>query len=424
MSKDTTSPQDVADNLKVVAKEAGAAAGKAAAAEAMETNSFLTKEDLPEPMETNGFATKEDIQTLSQQIETMETNSQASVEDNKITSLREAFDVFETNKLVDDEKYVVEFETNAASTYTPSTGADSAPGREDRQLEIDYDPLQDSIAMMFKMVSGNGSAYRINRGAGTSAAAARGHGDAFGRTTLTVNDDYITYRSIGHILTAPEEDMADTDRLEMFFNDILAEQKTEAVNSQILTGDGTGDNIQGIANWSTPKTEAAFDTFFGSLANDYGTLANEIDVTVASKQSLMGDNFGKKGGGFKMLVNPEFTAKVQGLKSTRGEYILSTAYDPAGNERTFLAGVEIMESAAVASDTFYMWHDSALKFVTRQGTTIKMGYDGDDFGRNNRSVKVYGRYALVATKPGTGSAGGFAGICNGTFTNAIASLNA
>ena len=47
---------------------------------------------------------------------------------------------------------------------------------------------------------------------------------------------------------------------------------------------------------------------------------------------------------------------------------------------------------------------------------MEMGYTGDDWQRNNVSLKVYGRYALVSGLP--------AGIVNGTFADAILALNA
>ena len=63
-----------------------------------------------------------------------------------------------------------------------------------------------------------------------------------------------------------------------------------------------------------------------------------------------------------------------------------------------------------------MFDESALKWVTREGMKAEMGYTGDDWQRNNVSLKVYGRFALVSGKPN--------GIVNGTFANAILSLNA
>ena len=306
------------------------------------------------------------------------------------------------------------FVSKNASTYTPSAGADSAPGREDRQSEIEFNPHQMSLAGNFMARSGSGTAYRLNtRSSVTDNAGVKSQGDPFGVTSLGVDDEYIKYRTIGHVLTVPKEDLNDTDMLQAYFQEDLAGYLKDALNSQILNGDGSGANLKGIEAWSAPKNEAAFDTFFGASANAYGTAANEIDVINAAVSALEGSNFS---GSKTVLVHPSTIAKIQGLKASTNEYLLATAIDGSGKIRSFLGGAEIVANSAVTAGEFYIYDNSALKFVTREGMSTEIGYTGDDWQRNNVSLKVYGRFALVSGLPD--------GIANGTFANAIASLNA
>ncbi len=407
-------PEMIAD----AAAKAGATAGKQAVDAALETNSFVKREELPKPMETNGFATKEDVQSLQTLIET---NNQPSVPKVSITTFAQAFDVFEVNSLLKANGGTANselvFEVNAASTYTGSAGADSAPGREDRQTEIEYDPHQHSIVMEFMQRTGSGAAYRLNTATSTTGAAGKTQGSAFGRTTKSVVDEYVQYITVGHVLTVPQEDLNDVTQLDAYFNEELKEEIIDVLNSQSLTGDGTAGNIRGLESWSAVKTQVTFETLYGDLSDTYAAAANRIDVIVATVAALEQDNFDSRSGSFKVFVRPTFMAQIRGIKSTTGEYVLRTAWSPESNMmKDYLGSCEIITTSAVAADTFHLFHTSSVKWVVREGMTTAVGYDTDDWSRNNVSLKAYGRYALVSGKPN--------GIVNGTFANAILALNA
>ena len=117
-----------------------------------------------------------------------------------------------------------------------------------------------------------------------------------------------------------------------------------------------------------------------------------------------------------VFVNPALIAKLQGIKGTDGHYQLQSTVDATGKVRSFLGGAELIEVPAVAAGEFYIFDRSEVKFVTREGMKMEMGYTGDDWERNNVSLKVYGRFALVVGKPDA--------IQNGTFAHAILALNA
>ena len=190
-----------------------------------------------------------------------------------------------------------------------------------------------------------------------------------------------------------------------------------------MTGDGTTNagagtqNLRGLTNWSAARNQAALETLFGSRADQHGTAANGIDVIVNLEQALKNDNFDNRSGEFMIFVNPTFMAEIKGIKSSTGEYVLRTAWQPDGSSmKYFIGNVELIESSAVTDGSFHFFHSSAVKYVTREGMGTEVGYDTDDWSRNNVSLKAYGRYALVSGKPN--------GIVNGTFANAEAALNA
>ena len=373
------------------------------------------KSEVTETIESVKAEAKETAEMLQKEIDNVKQEIKvATPKEVKMENGLQAWLKENASEVMNNKNASPVYEVKNASTYAPSAGQASAPYADDRQTEIEFDPHQDTLAAHIMAKTGTGGAYRLStRTSETDNSGSKAKGAAFGQTTLGVSDQHNPYITVGHILTVPKEELNDTIALESYFREDMTGFLVDTINSQILTGSGGANNINGIESISTPLVEAGFDTFFGGLANGYGTGANEIDVLNAVQASFKRLNFmGKK----YVFVNPELIASIQGQKATDGHYQLNSAVDPTGKVRNFLGGIELIENSAVAAGTFYAYDQSALKWVTREGMKMEMGYTGDDWQRNNVSLKVYGRFALVSGLP--------AGIVTGTFANAIASLNA
>jgi len=320
-----------------------------------------------------------------------------------------------SKEVMESKNATATFEVKNASTVSLSAAAGvSTPSKEDRQSDIEFNPHQSTVAAFLSAKTGTGTSYRFNSaGAATDNSAGKLKGAAFGKSSLSVADQQTPYITMGHILTVPREELADTVALENYFREDMRGYLVDTINSQILGGAGGADALKGISTWKAASDQAALETFFGSLADSYGTAANEIDVINAAVASFKGINFvGEK----VVFVNPSLIAKLQGIKGTDGHYQLQSTVDATGKVRSFLGGAELIEVPAVAAGEFYIFDRSEVKFVTREGMKMEMGYTGDDWERNNVSLKVYGRFALVVGKVDA--------IQNGTFAHAIAALNA
>ena len=319
-----------------------------------------------------------------------------------------------SKEVMESKNATATYEVKNVSTFTTQAAAASTPSAEDRQSDIEFNPHQLTAAGYLSAKTGSGISYRFNSaGSATDNSAGKAKGAAFGKTALSVSDQQTPYITVGHILTVPREELADLSALENYFKEDMKGYLIDTINGQILRGAGGGDAIKGIESWSAPKDQAGLETFFGSLADTYGTTANEIDVINAAVASFKGINFtGEK----VVFVNPSLIAKLQGLKGSDGHYQLQSTVDATGKVRSFLGGAELVEIPAVETGEFYMFDKSEVKFVTREGMKIEMGYTGDDWERNNVSLKVYGRFAVVVSKP--------LAVINGTFAHAVAALNA
>jgi hypothetical protein len=412
---DNLNPQDVVSNLEAKAIETANAAIEAKSVDfttELEAKSAQINEVLEGKVDTAALElVQKSIDDLASEVKNLNTNTPETMPTNEFKSWLDSA----SQEVMESKNATATFEVKNTSTVSLSAAAaNSTPSKEDRQSSIEFNPHQDTAAAYLSAKTGTGTSYRFSSAtAATNNAGGKLKGAAFGKTSLGVADQQTPYITMGHILTVPREELADTVALENYFREDMRGYLVDTINGQILNGAGGADALKGIESWKAPSDQAGFETFFGSLADSYGTAANEIDVINAAVASFKGINFtGEK----IVFVNPALIAKLQGIKGTDGHYQLQSTVDATGKVRSFLGGAELIEVPAVASGEFYIFDRSEVKFVTREGMKMEMGYTGDDWERNNVSLKIYGRFALVVGKPDA--------IQNGSFANAIAALNA
>ena len=407
-------PKEVVSNLEAKAIETANNAIEAKSVDftsELEAKSAQINEVLEGKVDTAALElVQKSIDDLSNEVKNLNTKSTEIMPTNEFKSWLDA----SAKEVMESKNATATFEVKNASTVSLSAAADSTPSKEDRQSSIEFNPHQSTAAQYLSAKTGTGTSYRFSSaGAATNNAGGKLKGAAFGKSSLSVADQQTPYITMGHILTVPREELADTTALENYFREDMRGYLVDTINGQILNGAGGADALKGIESWKAPSDQAGFESFFGSLADSYGTAANEIDVINAAVASFKGINFtGEK----IVFVNPALIAKLQGIKGTDGHYQLQSTVDATGKVRSFLGGAELIEVPAVAAGEFYIFDRSEVKFVTREGMKMEMGYTGDDWERNNVSLKVYGRFALVVGKPDA--------IQNGTFAHAILALNA
>lgn len=408
-------PQDVVSNLEAKAVETANAAIEAKSVDftaELEAKSAQINEVLEGKVNTADLElVQKSIDDLSNEVKNFNTKSNETMPTNEFKSWLDSA----SKEVMESKNATATFEVKNTSTVSLSAAAaNSTPSKEDRQSSIEFNPHQDTAAKYLSAKTGTGTSYRFSSAtAATNNAGGKLKGAAFGKTSLGVSDQQTPYITMGHILTVPREELADTVALESYFREDMRGYLVDTINGQILNGAGGADALKGIESWKAAHDQAGFESFYGSLADSYGTAANEIDVINAAVASFKGINFtGEK----VVFVNPDLIAKLQGIKGTDGHYQLQSTVDATGKVRSFLGGAELIEIPAVQSGEFYMFDRSEVKFVTREGMKMEMGYTGDDWERNNVSLKVYGRFALVVGKPDA--------IINGSFANAILALNA
>ena len=299
-------------------------------------------------------------------------------------------------------------------TLTPSAGADSAPSRDYRVEQIKYDPNFDN-RVANHLVGGSTDAGAIRHTfetAETDNTNPKVHGAIATGSAVTLTDKYTPIETIFNVLTLPEEAAKDISYVESYLSTRLMGNLRDVEDVQLLRGNGTSPNYNGLATAGLSFADAAArETYIGSLADSTGTSANNFDVLTAAMAGLANTNYYAG----KVFVNPLDYYEMVLAKATTNEYVLAQTIAPDGSYKTFWNGVEIVKTPAQTAGTFTILDSRAATYFTRMGSNIEFGYNDTDFAGYNISVRANVRGALVAYNPN--------GIISDTFANWKTALN-
>jgi HK97 family phage major capsid protein len=147
-----------------------------------------------------------------------------------------------------------------------------------------------------------------------------------------------------------------------------------ATEDQLFGGDGTGNNLTGLAEYAVPFTG-------GSLA---GTLAtpNVNDVFRAIALQVQ-EAFGTASA---LFVEPSVIAKLDVSKDDNGSYLLPPFRMANGNE---IAGMTLIASTGLPSGVDFIGGDlSVVQVRFADAMNIQIGQDGNDFTNNLKTILV------------------------------------
>lgn len=210
-------------------------------------------------------------------------------------------------------------------------------------------------------------------------------------------------RKIATYFRVPEEMIDDIPYLQGFLAAIGVEEVMLVEDTQILYGDGTGQNLSGFNTLGTA---------FAAGTSVIGASANEFDVIGAAKKQI---RVSKIGGNLVALINPvNYYDMRYKRKDTTNNYIFmggGNGIDPGLN----WDGVRIVEHTAVTAGDFFVFSPSAAMIFDRAGITVRFyDQDQDNAIKNLITIVIEKRLALAVYRP--------LGIIKGTFATAITDL--
>lgn len=144
-------------------------------------------------------------------------------------------------------------------------------------------------------------------------------------------------------------------------------------DSQLLSGDNTGNNLKGVLEYAQTFTG-------GSLAGTI-TAPNEYDVLSAGITEIMtAEVISGEPAGFLpnyIVLNPVDVAKMKLTKDLNNNYIFPVAM---GNNNVM--EVPVISNARMTVGTFLIMDSTKSNVRIREDVNISIGYENDDFTKN------------------------------------------
>lgn len=214
-----------------------------------------------------------------------------------------------------------------------------------------------------------------NNAAETAEAAAKPE------SVLTFEQLSVSVRTIAHFIKASNQILADAPALRAYIDTRLRYGVEYRLDSQLLNGDGTGQNISGM---TASGNYTAFTPSTGDTA---------IDSLNRAKYALIGNEWSASG----IIMNPADWGAIERLKTNEGAYLVG---NPFGTITPTMWGLPIVVSNAMTAGKFLMADfNTSYEHISRMSTVIDIGFVNDDFTKNLVTIRAERRDALATIRP-------------------------
>tara|TARA_R110000796_G_scaffold127703_1_gene243136 strand:- start:159 stop:1406 length:1248 start_codon:yes stop_codon:yes gene_type:complete len=174
-------------------------------------------------------------------------------------------------------------------------------------------------------------------------------------------------KKVTAFIKVSKEMLDDVDLIEAEINEELREVINLKIDAQLLSGDGTGQNLTGILANATPFVPGSFATAVAQPNNaDVLRVAiNQINIAQFSPNYI--------------LLHPSDVTAMELEKASDGHYILPPFRSIDG---TVVKGVPVVQNIGVAEGDYLVgdFNRSGVRF--KEGLTFDVGYENDDFTKN------------------------------------------
>lgn len=169
-----------------------------------------------------------------------------------------------------------------------------------------------------------------------------------------------------------KEMVADLPFMRNEINTELMELVELKLDAQILSGNGSGDNLEGILENATAWSAGGFAL---SMVEP-----NEFDVLRVGIAQIQGLLFNPN----YILLHPEDCAKMELTKTTTGEYTYAMSYVMDGIVR--VKSIPVIENTGITAGEFLIGDFTKSNLRIREDLNIQVGYVNDDFTKNLMTI--------------------------------------
>lgn len=213
------------------------------------------------------------------------------------------------------------------------------------------------------------------------AAAAIAEGGAFPESTAKWTTNTLTVQKIGDIIPMSEEFMYDASLFASELENLLKTNVAIKVDTDLVAGNGTSPNINGLKAQIPNYTPAAAGIVDPSI----------YDLLVKLREAIT-SAYGAKYSPNVALMNIVDINKMKLKKDSHNNYIMPPFYDRNGN---IVDGLSVIECNSFTANTMAVGDSRYGAIYEIPGVTVETGFATGDFESDMMSVKARRRLNLL-----------------------------
>ncbi|WP_370930989.1 phage major capsid protein [Bartonella sp. DGB1] len=211
-------------------------------------------------------------------------------------------------------------------------------------------------------------------------------GDKKPQSNFTLSAESTTIKTLAHFMKISKQALSDVGMLESMVGNRLIYGLDIAEEHQLLHGKGDGQNIKGILSVAT----AFKDNKKFKLNNN---LRTPLDNLRLAKHQVYLSGYQADG----IVVNPIDWANLEGEKDAVGRYLFG---DPFKENAKNLWGIPVVVTESIEQGKFLVGAFKLGAMLFDNWTTrLQLGFENDDFTRNQVTLLAERRIALAVMRP-------------------------
>lgn len=204
------------------------------------------------------------------------------------------------------------------------------------------------------------------------------------QSDITIEEVTVNTRVIAHWMRVTQQALSDVPQMRTIIDGRLSYGLDFKEEGQLLNGDGTGQNLNGLITQATAYAKP--DASLTDPSQIIDTLRYAMLQAALAEYPASGH-----------VINPIDWARIETLKDNDGNYIIGL---PQGTASPTMWGLPVVATQAMEVDKFLTGSfNMAAQIFDQWALRIETGFQNDDFTRNKVTVLAEKRLALAVYRP-------------------------
>ena len=347
-------------------------------------------------------ALKEGIEEVTLRVLNLETKGTNNAETETLKSILESKKE-DLARMKEKSGASVQFVLKAAGTMALTTNTTGQIPQEERETGITRivrrNPFILDLVNVGSIMSNVWEWVEQKNADGGAAMTAEGAAKSQADFDLVVASANV--KKVTAYIKVTKEMLDDVELMRSEIDQELTELIQLKIDDQLLNGDGLTVNLVGINQNATTYAAGAFALAIPT-PNNFDVLRTAINQV---RVNLFEPNY--------IIMHPTDVTAMDLAKGTDGHYILPPF---ASNDGTVISGIRVVANTGVTIDNFLVGDFSKAGVRFKEGLTINVGYENDDFTKNLVTILAEARLVQRVKSNHYGA------FVKGVFSTAITAL--